>query len=79
MATLRLRDNFAENSWESGIAPGTKENDSKEKKYKKKKGKGGQMPGLRIEGHTPTISSTNGEACKKRPICDSTVVTKFLR
>ena len=36
MATLRLRDNFAENSWESGITSGT-ENDSLKKKYKKEK------------------------------------------
>jgi len=35
MATLRLRDNFAENSWESGITPGT-ENDSLKKKVKER-------------------------------------------
>lgn len=70
MATLRLRDNFAENSWESGIASGIEEKDGKERKKRKKKvrrksierEREGQMPaknrGLRI-------SSTNGNACKK--------------
>lgn len=56
MATLRLRDNFAENSWESDIAPAIEE-----KKYRKEKEKeqGRQMPiknrGLGIS----TTSSTN--------------------
>lgn len=45
MATLRLRDNFAENSWESGIAPSIEEKDSEEKKYREEKRKGQrQMP-----------------------------------
>lgn len=78
MATLRLRDNFAENSWESSIAPGTEENDNKEKKYRKEKGKSRQMPAKNRELHTPTTSSTNENARKKDQYATIARVTKFL-
>lgn len=82
MATLRLRDNFVGNSWETGVAPLVQKREEREraKKEKKERAKGwkweGRQMSARNRGAATMNDSTNGNECKKDQyaIFDSIVI-----
>lgn len=73
MATLRLRDNFAGNSWETGVAPLIQKREERERAKEEKKGraKGWKWEGRQMSARNKGAlgatrdDSTNGNACKK--------------